>query len=39
LEGGRIVHAGTHEQLLQQPGYYRDSALLQMEQNPQTAAA
>jgi ABC-type multidrug transport system fused ATPase/permease subunit len=29
IDRGRIVQMGTHEALLNQPGYYRDSAEIQ----------
>lgn len=39
LNGGRVVQSGTHEELLAAPGYYRESALLQIEQLRHTVAA
>jgi ATP-binding cassette subfamily B protein len=30
LEDGRLTQSGTHEQLVQQPGPYRETALLQI---------
>lgn len=29
IEGGRLTHFGTHTELLSQPGFYRDVALIQ----------
>ncbi len=29
IEDGRITQAGTHRELIQQPGYYREVYLLQ----------
>ena len=30
LQDGRVFQSGTHEQLVRQPGPYRDAALLQL---------
>jgi ABC-type multidrug transport system fused ATPase/permease subunit len=35
LERGRVVQIGTHDELMQQPGHYRDNALLQMHDDVQ----
>jgi ATP-binding cassette subfamily B protein len=39
LDQGRIVQSGSHEELLQEPGYYRASALLQLEQGKHAPVA
>jgi ABC-type transport system involved in cytochrome bd biosynthesis fused ATPase/permease subunit len=31
LDRGRIIQSGTHEQLIQEPGFYRESYELQLE--------
>ncbi|MBL8826075.1 MAG: ABC transporter ATP-binding protein [Planctomycetaceae bacterium] len=40
LERGRVVQIGTHAELMQQPGHYRDNALLQMhdDESPEPVA-
>lgn len=37
LDKGRIVQSGTHEELMQQPGYYREAAQMQTH-GPETLA-
>ena len=37
LDGGRIAQSGTHEELLQRPGHYRDAALAQIIDDAQPA--